>query len=347
MSFFAPSPDVAHPAIFDVVCANDPAELDSRSRVSDRLPGSSRHYRYRLQDRALWHMHFSSPIFSIGIRSAGSIVVVHGTSRFATEVAMDGGQADVFAFSAPLEGSMTLIQRNEATTGTASRGLACRFGPDARLVTSDNSVRTNVFVKAAEVEHALEHILDRRLVTPLEFRPSLDWSCGLATSLKFQLDFIVREFARPDGVADNAVALASTTDLLIALILRGASHNHADQLQLGPGGAVPVYVRRAEEFMRVHGAAPIRISDIATAAGCSVRTLGSVFQRFRGRTPLAALHACRLEQVRAELCRGNADASIGAVARRYGFTNASRFTIAFRRRFGETPSDIARRASRL
>ena len=99
--------------------------------------------------------------------------------------------------------------------------------------------------------------------------------------------------------------------------------------------------------MHAHCAAPIQLSDIATAAGCSVRTLGSVFQRFRGRTPLAALHACRLEQVHAELSRSAADAPIGAIARRYGFTNASRFTVAFRRRFGEAPLDVVRRASRL
>jgi AraC-like DNA-binding protein len=75
--------------------------------------------------------------------------------------------------------------------------------------------------------------------------------------------------------------------------------------------------------------------------------LGAVFQRFRGRTPLAALHAIRLQQVHAELSRGSIDAPIGAVARRYGFTNASRFAVAFRRRFGKTPLDVVRRASRL
>ena len=88
------------------------------------------------------------------------------------------------------------------------------------------------------------------------------------------------------------------------------------------------------------------MSDIAAAAGCSVRTLSAVFQQFRSRTPLSALHAISLEQVHAELSRGAGEVSVGAVARRYGFTNASRFIIAFRRRFGETPLQVLRRASR-
>jgi transcriptional regulator GlxA family with amidase domain len=214
-------------------------------------------------------------------------------------------------------------------------------------VTSDDSLRTNVFLKVAEVEQALEQMLDQRLRTPLEFRPSLDLSCGLAASLQFQLNFVMREFGRPDGIADNIVALAATTDLLLALILRAAPHNYTDQVELGASYAVPAYVHRAEDFMRVHCAAPIRVTDIAAAAGCSVRTLGAVFQNFRGRTPLLALHAIRLEQVHGELSRGAGDAPVGAVARRYGFTNASRFASAFRRRFGESPLEAVRRASRL
>lgn len=333
--------------MFTVVHANDPSELDARSRVSDRLPGSSRAYRYRLHDRTLWRMRFERPILGVAIRSAGPILVSHGESRFATEVSIEGQESDVFGFTAPLQGEMTLIQRGHSTTATSSRGLAYRLGPDTRLVTSDASVRTNVFVKVANIEGLLEHMLDGRLRKPLEFRPDLDWSSGLAASLKFQLDFVLREFERADGIAGNAVALASATDLLMVLILRGAPHNYTDRLELWPDRAVPAYVRRAEEFIRAHCATPIRLADIAAAAGCSGRTLGSVFQRFRGQTPLAALHAIRLEQVHAELSRGTSDTSVGAVARRYGFTNASRFGAAFRRRFGETPSDVVRRASRL
>ena len=55
--------------------------------------------------------------------------------------------------------------------------------------------------------------------------------------------------------------------------------------------------------MRTNAAAPIRMEDVAAAACCSVRTLGSVFRRFRDTTPLAAFHAIRLEQVHAELNR--------------------------------------------
>lgn len=314
--------------------------------MSDRLPGSSRKYRYQLLDRAHLRKRFDAPIFSVAIRSAGPVLVSHGASRFASDVSMDGNKSDVFGFSTPLRGDTTLIRDAEATTAGPECGLAYRLGPDTRLVTSDDSLRTNVFVKVAQVEEALEQALDRHLPTPLELSPAVDWSAGLAVSLKAQLDFLLREFGRTNGLALNAVGLAAATDLLIALILRGIPHNFAALLEPVAGVAVPAYVRRAEEFMRAHAAEAIRIPDIAAAAGCSVRTLSTVFRNFRDRSPLAALHEIRLEQVHAELSRRAGDALIGAIARRYGFTNASRFLAAFRGRFGETPSQVLGRGSR-
>lgn len=338
--------DSARFGAFKVVRENDPRGLDSRSQWSRSPLTAASNYRFRLMDRALLRMRFDNPIFALAFRSAGPILTTYVKSQFATEISNEG-ESDLFGFTTPLQGTMTFLRGGESMTGTASSGLAYRFGPNMRTITSDENVRNNVFIRVGQLEEALEQMLGNRLRQPLEFRPSLDWSCGLTASLKFQLDFVMHEFQRPGGVADNAVALASTTDLLTTLILRGAPNNYSDELAFGPGTAVPVYVRRAEDFMRAHCAEPLRLIDVAAAAGCSVRTLGDVFPRFRGKTPLAALHMIRLEQVHAELSQGKGDVAVGEVARRYGFANASRFNVAFRRRFGEAPRDVVSRGGRI
>lgn len=347
MSFGTGIVDTDALPLFDVVRATDPAELGPRSQVSSRLPPSGQVYKYRLQDRAVWRMRFEDPIFSMAIRSAGAIVVSLADSRFATEVAIEGDESALFCVTLPLQGDLTLIRDGVATTSTAAQGLAFRPGPRTRIRMSDASARANVFIKVQEVEQALEHALDRRVREPLEFRPELAWKSGLAASLKRQLDVVLAEFRSPHGVADNPVALAATTDLLVALLLRAVPHSYSDQLDVAAGGAVPAYLRRAEEFMRVNAAEPVRIAQVALAAGCSVRTLNDVFRRFRGTTPLGALHAARLDGVRNALQLEGAGASVTEVARRHGFTNLSRFGTAYRRRFGEAPSDLVRRASRL
>jgi AraC-like DNA-binding protein len=123
------------------------------------------------------------------------------------------------------------------------------------------------------------------------------------------------------------------TEMLAALVLRGAPHSYTERLDRSPAEPAPAYVRRAEEFMRAHCAEPLRMSQVALAAGCSVRTLGSVFRHFRGKTPLGVLQGIRHEQTYRDLSLAAPGTSVAAIARRYGFTNATRFAAAFRRRF--------------
>jgi AraC-like DNA-binding protein len=338
--------DPAMRATFAVVQASDPGGLDGTTRVVGRTAEPRRFYNYQLRDRALWSMKFESPIFSMATRNAGSILASYVGNRYATDVSIDGDDGDIFCFAAVLHGKTTLIGHGDPTTATEACGLAFRPGPGTQIQIGDNNGRTNIFFRAAEVEDALERTLDERLRKPLSFRPRLDWSSGLAASLKFQFDFLIHEFQRTDGVASNPVALASMTDLLLSLVLRGAPHNYSDRLDRSAAGVVPAYIRRAEDFMRANCAEPIRMAHVAAAAGCSVGTLGVVFRRFRETTALGALHAIRVEQARSELIRGETGATIATVARHYGFTNTARFADAFRRRFGETPSETARRASR-
>ena len=185
-------------------------------------------------------------------------------------------------------------------------------------------------------------MIDDRLHKPLEFARVVDWSNGLAASAKAQIDFVMGEFQRNDGVTSNAVAMASLTDLLVTLILHGLPHNYADKLIAGADAAAPRYVRHAEAFMRANATSPIRMAEVATAAGCSVRTLGAAFSRFRSTTPLHALHAIRLELAHDALRSATEYAPVAAIARRYGFTNAARFSTSYRRRFGEKPTETGR-----
>ena len=94
----------------------------------------------------------------------------------------------------------------------------------------------------------------------------------------------MREIGRQGGVADNPVALASMTDLVVSLVLRSIPHNYGERLERGPFGPVPAYVRR-EDFMRANAAVPIRMEQVADAAGCSIRTLNAVFRQFRETMP--------------------------------------------------------------
>jgi len=337
--------------MFTVLETGDPSALDGTSRlplsrVLARVADPSRVWKYQLRDRALWRQRFQTPVFSVATRSAGSILVSYVENRFATDISVDGEEGEFICFVMTVHGKSRLVQNGDAATATASSGLISRPGPGMLTQTSDNNMRWNVILKVTEIEDALERTLDERLRRPLEFGPELDWTSGLSASLKRQLDVVMHEFQLADGATSNPIAMASMTDHLLSMVLCGAPHNYSDRMGCRLDSAVPAYIRRAEDYMRSHCAEPIRIAQVAEAAGCSVGTLGASFRKFRGRTSLGALHAIRLERAYEEITRARSGASSATIGRRYGFTNAGRFAAAFRRRFGETPLEAARRTSR-
>lgn len=99
----------------------------------------------------------------------------------------------------------------------------------------------------------------------------------------------------------------------------------------------PAVVRRALAFIDENAHLAITIDDVAAAAFISTRGLQYAFRRALDITPADALRRARLDGARRDLRSGGAR-SVGEVARRWGFSNSSRFTSAYRDAFGAPPS---------
>ena len=106
---------------------------------------------------------------------------------------------------------------------------------------------------------------------------------------------------------------------------------------------VPRGVRRALDAMRANLGHTWRLTELAAIAGTSGRTLQRQFLSFVGKTPRAVLRDMGLECARRELLQGTQGVTIMDVALRCGFPHCGRFSIAYRRRYGETPSQTLKR----
>lgn len=102
-------------------------------------------------------------------------------------------------------------------------------------------------------------------------------------------------------------------------------------------------LRAAMEYIDAHLGKPLRLVDVAAAAGVGVRTLQHAFKRELGMTPLAFIIERRMQRVHADLASpDNADRSVADVARRWGFVHMGDFAQRYRRRFGCTPTETRR-----
>jgi AraC-like DNA-binding protein len=103
-------------------------------------------------------------------------------------------------------------------------------------------------------------------------------------------------------------------------------------------------LRAAVEYIHEHVTEPLRVADIAAAAGFSVRATQEAFQHSIGRSPLHYLQHVRLQRVRQDLLRADPEtSSVREVALRWGFDHLGRFSAAYRVAFDEYPRATLRR----
>lgn len=114
--------------------------------------------------------------------------------------------------------------------------------------------------------------------------------------------------------------------------------------QPAPAGALqPRAVRRAMDAMHANVGHRWTIAELAAVAGTSGRTLQRQFLTFLGKTPREMLREIGFKRARRELLQGAAGLKVMDVAMRCGFPHFGRFAVAYRRRYGETPSQTLKR----
>ena len=104
---------------------------------------------------------------------------------------------------------------------------------------------------------------------------------------------------------------------------------------------VRVHVAKAaQEFIEEHYWETVHIEDICRETGVGVRTLQRCFQDYFGITLTAYLTTVRLDAAHRALAVADPVLdSVTNIALHHGFTHLGRFSVEFRRRFGERPSE--------
>ncbi|KJC61164.1 hypothetical protein UP10_09785 [Bradyrhizobium sp. LTSPM299] len=123
----------------------------------------------------------------------------------------------------------------------------------------------------------------------------------------------------------------------------GVSEMIAEQIRPSTASPLPRSVRRALDAMHENAARNWRVTELAVVAGTCGRTLQRQFLAFLGKTPGTMLRDIRFERARRELLQGLPCARVMDVALRCGFTHFGRFSVAYRRRYGEAPSQTLKR----
>lgn len=121
--------------------------------------------------------------------------------------------------------------------------------------------------------------------------------------------------------------------LLVDLVLELLPHNHSKVLEGGAQVIAPKHVKRTVDYLRSNASKPIMPEELAAMAGVSLRALQYGFQKFIGVSISEFERSVRLDGVRREIegCPGE---RVGDIARRWRFSNFTRFNAQFEAAFG-------------
>ncbi|GLP66279.1 MULTISPECIES: AraC family transcriptional regulator [unclassified Streptomyces] len=232
----------------------------------------------------------------------------------------------------------------EAATGrqemVATAGDAMVFTPTQQhrlLSCAHGEQHLGIKIDRSLVEAELEALLGRTLQAPLEFAFDFDLATAPGRSWRSTLDLLLAESDNTSGLIGRRPVQQHFERVLVSGLLLAQTHNYTEALLRPQPPAYPRTVRKAVDLIEAHPETPFTVGDLARAAGVSVRRLQEGFREHLGVTPLTYLRNVRLDRVHADLLTGAT--GVTEAAGRWGFSHLSRFSAAYRERFGAAPSE--------
>lgn len=289
------------------------------------------------------HLHGRREAFDMRLRIAAVGQLEMARLGFGAEVELDQQASQRFTLvTTQLRGQSEIVSAGTTHRGGAGMVVLDSAGTPVVKRFSRDSCRLNLRIDQALLESRCHALLGREVKAPLVFQPAL--AAGTAAQARWlALLRMMLACTGEHGVPASPLLLRQLEETAALFLLTEVPHSRSALLQGEPPAIAPRHVRRAEDFIRAHAAEPLTLTDIAAAAGVSVRALTEGFRKVRQSTPMACLREQRLVEVREALLRAGPQDTVAAIASDWGFGNLGRFAGDYRRRFGEAPSQTLQR----
>jgi len=242
----------------------------------------------------------------------------------------------------PLNGASEIT--NKAGNLVCSTGRAVISSPVGHVTRSEaySSRLTLSVTRAAMINH-LAALLGDAPNNQLEFSPTMDLAPQAGRRLMSYVQLALIDLNEPEERVCSPIILSMHEQLLLTGLLLSHSHNYTNKLERLGTQIDSCHVLRAIDFIEAHLNTAITLSDITRAAGVPGRTLLQHFKDCRGVSPMRYLHDARFARARDALIGAEKDENVTQIAMTWGFSHLGRFSVDYRRRFGETPSETLKR----
>lgn len=276
------------------------------------------------------------------ILRAGPITIAEATTHADIRMDFTEGRSG-YHVNVPVAGSVQ--SRHRAVDLTATSDTAAVYSPHGDAAVTCWTAETRLVAMKMDrgfVERTLSEALREPVTDTSPLVPSIDVRGGHGRSWADLLRHLRTQLGDPDSVLHEPIAAMPFVEAVINGFLVVASPAYREALTRAEP-ARPAVVRDATDIMDAEAHTPLTTAEIARRCHVSVRTLQEGFRGHLGTTPMAYLRSVRLSRAHAELRAADpARGSVGAIARRWGFTNLTRFANQHRSTYGEFPHETLR-----
>lgn len=272
-----------------------------------------------------------------------------GRMTYGGDVVIEPGRLDSFALvQMPLSGHERVRSGNiEVDTRP---GVGSVIGPDCPVSMQHRAGTEKLFIRIDRdaLEHHCAQHLGGSVREPIDFELAMDLTEPAGQRWMRMVNWLFAEAEDGDSGSVRAgrspLLAAHVEQMLISMLLMCQPHNYSERLAADAPAIAPAFIKRIERYIEEHADEPLTIVDLAEHAGVSSRSLFAGFRRFRNNTPMNYLRDVRLARVREALLQACPGATtVTREALRWGFGHLGHFTTAYKRRFGESPSETLAR----
>ncbi|MEL6205533.1 MAG: AraC family transcriptional regulator [Pseudomonadota bacterium] len=269
--------------------------------------------------------------------------------RYGADVEIEPGELESFyLIQIPLSGHAAID--NGGGVLDTGKGLGSVLNPhrDTKMRWHDGCAQLLLQIDTDALQREAERLTGTAISTPVTFETAVDetrsptaaWVCKLKTC--FGLAERRAVFAGAPSNTQTWVEMQLITDFL-----RSQPSNISALIEMAPKTAANKHLKRALAYILSNLREPIRLDDIAEAAGTSARSLQLCFRAELGQTPMQYLKRQRLGLARSMIQTAKANEAIGDIVHKAGFSHFGRFSADYREEFGELPSQTNQHPRKL
>ncbi|MEN0134904.1 MAG: AraC family transcriptional regulator [Rhodococcus sp. (in: high G+C Gram-positive bacteria)] len=280
------------------------------------------------------HMDMSLHLVELGPLTVGRL-------SYGVDVSLDLGElGNAYNIAIPLAG------RHDTESGGQRHiytpGQACIYLPHrpTRITRwSADGVQYGIKFDRDYLEAELQGILGRPTRAPVTFDPVLDLGNPKVGSWLALVKTLVADLDKDHSLLYSPLVSRPLVEALTSGLLLSANHDYRESLEARVPAARPRTVKAAVDAMHAHPEESWTVRTLAELVGVSVRTLQDGFARYVGDAPMAYLRGIRLERAHEDLVTADPRCnSVSDIAYRWGFRHLGRFSVEYRKRYGQPPS---------